>query len=937
MAPAPDCTDGRLRLEGGRCTEPWPCPVGWDTGRVTAVVAGLEVADVCGPEPVVTPTPRPPDASLAACPRGELATPEGDCAVPASGRCPADMAPPGAASTLHVNAAAPADTADGTVAHPFPTLAAAIEVAPPGALVVLASGRYTDPVLLARDVHLWGRCADEVSIGPLEFGVGTNTVVEGITVEPGPDHPGAAIVLRGDDAALRGVRVQSETGAAVEQHTGALALTNVALASRGAGCVNQRGGQSVWHSVVASPCAGPGAVLESAALSEWEDVRITAVSSAGVLIRGATLQAARVEIAGVVPGGDGPGEGVRVEQAGHLVAADLIVREVSSTGLRTMGPGASAEGRRLVVVDARPGADAGANGWGIEVGLGASMLLQDVLVERTTGVGVLAHGGGTSLTLEDAIVRETGPQPDGRVAGKGIAVEGAASASLRRVHLQSNRETGLHVSRAATLDAEGLSVLDTLPRLSDDRQGWGLNVQSGARVMGRDVWVSGSADMGIQAAGEGTRVELERLTVRETMRAPAAEAEAAGIRARAGAVLVVRGGLIQSTDGQGAELRDSGTRGELTDVTILESGRVGGMRAPQAVGLLVIDGAEASLARVRVAGSLTANAWVTGAGSHLEARQLVLRDGELPGDSGGGAGLAVLDGGNVVATDTLFWRHSFFALSVDGAGSRLELGNARIDDDLDALVGPTMGRGIEVGEGAFARLERVEIAHQQDFGVLSIAGEVELRHVDVHDIGAEGQDAFGVFVQSGGHIEIADVSVRRARGGGVAAVGAETGLDGHRLTVEDTSAGAGGLGGRGIAAASGAQLTLGHAESVGNSQAGLSIHAATASAHDLLVSRTGPDRTHPGDGVFVDSDADLEMTRFRLQDNRRAGLVLSAASATVESGLIGSNAVGVVTRLNSRLNPGGGVAIVGNGEDSIVCETVCAEYESSETLVPLPE
>ena len=204
------------------------------------------------------------------------------------------------------------------------------------------------------------------------------------------------------------------------------------------------------------------------------------------------------------------------------------------------------------------------------------------------------------------------------------------------------------------------------------------------------------------------------------------------------------------------------------------------------------------------------------------------------------------------------------------------------------------------------------------------------------DVGADGQDGYGVMVQSGGTVKLTDVAVRGARGVGLGAVGQGSVVTTHRLAVERTRPGEGGLGGRGVALANGAHLDARLLALVDNTQAGLSISSAAATLADVVVAGTQADRLHPGDGLYVDAGGRLSMSRFRIEANRRAGVVVSASDAAMDTGRITGNAVGILRRLEGHLVVDA-IGFDGNTEDDIRCETTCPEYAQPETLVPLPE
>ncbi len=932
------CPAGSIELERGRCLPGWTCPAGWHMGALVDGPPGFPIDEVCGP-PVAAPfDPARPVGTAEACPAGALAGPEGGCVEPVAAACADVGAPPEGPGTLFVDARADATGADGTPERPFPSLGAAMEAALPGATIRLAAGRYPEPVTVGKDVTLWGRCPDEVFVGALVLGPGTHTTIEGLSVAPEAGDAGASVYLRGETSTLRRLRVHGEQGVALAHEAGTAALEAVRLSSNAVECARQFSGQASWRAVVLSPCAGIGAVLDAGTEADWRDVRIDGSTGFGILARGAVLRAERLTVAGSRPGAAGAGEGLHVREGARVDVTDVVVREVAASALRAVGVGSSVDARRLVLADARPEPlPQATHGWGVEASEGASVTLRAAVVDRVAGVGVVASGAATQVLLEDTLVRETVPQPDGRVAGKGVAIEGEATAMLRRVRLESHLEEALHVARGARVELDGLAALDTRGRLDDGHDGWGIGVQTGGQVFGRDVRVGRAHEFGLHASGPGTRVELDGLVVENTARAAGEDGTAVGVFVRAEAVLTLRGGLVRATDGRGIELGGTGTHAALTDVTVLGSGRLGNRQAPDAIGVAILGGASGDLERVRVADSRSANVVVGQAGSQLVARGLSLWNAPPTVAEAGGAGLMVRAGGQADVADALFFGHALFALSVDDSGSGLSVAGARIDGGSEEpSARARAGRGLEVGHGAQAQLTEVDLRRLGHPGVLSIEGAISLNRVGIVDVGADGQDGYGVMVQSGGTVKLTDVAVRGARGVGLGAVGQGSVVTTHRLAVERTRPGEGGLGGRGVALANGAHLDARLLALVDNTQAGLSISSAAATLADVVVAGTQADRLHPGDGLYVDAGGRLSMSRFRIEANRRAGVVVSASDAAMDTGRITGNAVGILRRLEGHLVVDA-IGFDGNTEDDIRCETTCPEYAQPETLVPLPE
>lgn len=145
----PQCGGGEgpaLDLEGG-CVPVGvaACPEGWER---MADESCAPLLPTCDDDEIAT-------FDGACTPLG----PTGDCgAPPPFGDLEAD------GDTVWALADAPPGSADGTEAHPFPTLAAALDAVPSGGTILVGSGVYDGGLVIDKPVRIRGRCAQEVTL-----------------------------------------------------------------------------------------------------------------------------------------------------------------------------------------------------------------------------------------------------------------------------------------------------------------------------------------------------------------------------------------------------------------------------------------------------------------------------------------------------------------------------------------------------------------------------------------------------------------------------------------------------------------------------------------------------------------------------------------------------------------------------------------------------
>ena len=239
----------------------------------------------------------------------------------------------------------------------------------------------------------------------------------------------------------------------------------------------------------------------------------------------------------------------------------------------------------------------------------SGVALEAAVVADAAVVG--PYMGGGSLLASDAVVRQTSAWLSDGGFGRGISVQAGAQLVLRRVALDDNRDDGIFAEGVGTsVEASELAVRHTREQTSDGASGYGVRVQSGARLVLAGDAVEHSRDFGIFADGAGTIVEASDV--------------------------VVRGTRDRAVDGAIGTRPDVGAGAHLT----LARSLVADNRAP---------GAFISLTRALVDDSREGRNLAGATDVSLDPSSLVVRDtSPLPSDGTGGAGVLAANGAHVV-------------------------------------------------------------------------------------------------------------------------------------------------------------------------------------------------------------------------------------------------------------------------------------------------
>ncbi len=432
---------------------------------------------------------------------------------------------------------------------------------------------------------------------------------------------------------------------------------------------------------------------------------------------GTTVELVDTEVLDTAPNPDGMfGRGIEVEDGAALTATGCTVLGNTETGVWVGNAGSVVDLVDTRILDTAP-SPSGSFGFGVQVSDGARLGATGCTVQGNSHAGVFAEGAGTMVDLEDTAVLDTAPRPDG-LSGDGIWIDAGGALSATGCTIRGNTEGGVVASGAGTtVDLLRVEILDTAPRV-DGEYGRGVSAQDGATLTATGCIIQGSTELGVQASGAGTNVDLLDVEILDTDPSPDGR-HGRGINVQDGATLTATGCTVQESTEVGLLATGAGTTAELVDTVVVRTRRgretslATGVSAQldallrlhssevsetEGPGLYIGDGAGAELDGVRLTRNTFAGAVVLDGAVRLT--DSTISDTRSDAEWGGGFGVYALDNAGpptITLLDSTIGPHDYAAVWLDGPGTYEIEGN-----QLSGSEGIDQGGHILHGNALFA-------------------------------------------------------------------------------------------------------------------------------------------------------------------------------------------------------------------------------------------
>ncbi|MCC7540639.1 MAG: hypothetical protein IT379_30770 [Deltaproteobacteria bacterium] len=363
-------------------------------------------------------------------------------------------------------------------------------------------------------------------------------------------------------------------------------------------------------------------------------------------------------------------EAVRLNGGRVLWGACVAETVLSVTDASAAGDGVVTVTGRNVGVRNLQIADSGRVGINLR-GTGASGVIEDVLVARTTIAGVLASDGA-SFTMSRSLVREVG-LGTATTGDRGVHLQAGATGELSSVVIDGTVGRGISVASDGTiLRATDVAVVRTAkpPRSYADAV---LAALGGTIELSRVV-VDDLDTNAIRAEGAGSRVTATDVLVRGAGASDRSEMDSAVTALMAGQVSLERAAVVGFGE-IGVTAFGEGSTVSLADVLV--SGR-GDEGAVVGTGLYVGFVGSMSASRVAVENVRDFAVGVDEPGSRFDGTDVIVRDVARVDGAMGTVGVQLTNGAAAVLTRVSIERAAEEAAVSHGAGTTLELRDLRV-------------------------------------------------------------------------------------------------------------------------------------------------------------------------------------------------------------------------------------------------------------------
>jgi hypothetical protein len=313
--------------------------------------------------------------------------------------------------------------------------------------------------------------------------------------------------------------------------------------------------------------------------------------------------------------------GIGAYEGGKAFVRGVHIRDVSSVALASQYASS-----KLVVEDSLVsdmGAKSGPGGRGLNVLSQSEMVATRVMLQRVCTIGVLAAGVDAKVVLDEVRILDTRETSAGKY-GRGIEANGGGRVTASRVEVKAARQFGVRVSGAGSMvDARWMRVHGVTGEVASGDFGMGVMVASGAKFKARGVSIEQVQKAGLWCSEGGTSTDLAGVRIAQVKSTFGGGIEGFGAswgNGAKGSAVALHVQKCQSAGvmvtGKSSKLTASGLL--VNDIVPDTESELGGY------GVMLDNGAQASLEHLRIDKATQTGLVVTNAGTSVEARHVVI-------------------------------------------------------------------------------------------------------------------------------------------------------------------------------------------------------------------------------------------------------------------------------------------------------------------------
>jgi hypothetical protein len=332
--------------------------------------------------------------------------------------------------------------------------------APSGTVVALSKGTFDEVVVLGAGVTLWGAC-----------------VAETLVASSVPAEDAGTLNVRGRDVGVRNLRVSGRR-------------------------------PGIWASGRFRTARVEDVVVDGATVLGWLADQEAVIEGRSIVVRDTRSRESDLEL----------GRGLTAMNGAQVELQRAVFSRNRDIAIRVGHPDTVVRLTDAVVQDTESRESDRHFGRGLNVQDGAAVEVRRGVFERNRSEAVAAFHADTSVTLEDVVVRDTQSRESDRQWGRGLNVQEGAAVEVHRGLFERNRDVAVVATQAGTsVTLEDVVVRDTQSRESDRQGGRGLSVQQRAVAQVRRGVFERNLDGTVVAFDAGTSVTLEDVAVRDTL------------------------------------------------------------------------------------------------------------------------------------------------------------------------------------------------------------------------------------------------------------------------------------------------------------------------------------------------------------------------------------------------------------------------------------